>query len=105
MIGFARSPKHYGMDKYLDKMKRQVVVNEMILQRPLSNVRGEFCLFFGYFLCRGWRLAHILKYFDEDLRFNEKAVFLQVEKLFPDHFIYCTFTFILSYQRKYIKTK
>ena len=50
---FARSPKHYGMNKYLDKMKRQVVVNEMVLQGPLSNACGEFCMFFGYFLCRG----------------------------------------------------
>ena len=66
-------------------MKRQVVVNEMVLQGPLSNVCGEFCMFLEYFLCRGWRLADILKYFNEDLTFNEKAVYLQVQKLFPDH--------------------
>ena len=82
---FARSPKHYAMDKYLQKMKRQVVVNEMVLQGPLSNVCGEFCMFFGYFLCRGWRLADILKYFNKDFTFNEKVVYLQVQKLFPDH--------------------
>ena len=88
---FARSPKHYGMNKYLDKMKRQVVVNEMVLQGPLSNACGKFFMFFGCFLCCGWRLADILKYFNEDLSFNEKAMFLQVQKLFPDHcrtFIY-----------------
>ena len=82
---FAKSPKHYAMDNYLHEMKRQVVVNEMVLQGPLSNVCGEFCIFFGYFLCRGWRLANILKYFNDDLSFNKKAVYLQVQKLFPDH--------------------
>ena len=35
---FSRSPKHYAMDKYLYEMKRQVIVNEMVLQGPLSNV-------------------------------------------------------------------
>ena len=52
---FARSPKNYAIDKYLYEMKRQVVVNDMVLQGPLSNVCGEFCMFFGYFLCCGWR--------------------------------------------------
>ena len=46
---FAKSPKHYAMDNYLHEMKRQVVVNEMVLQGPLSDVCGEFCIFFGYF--------------------------------------------------------
>ena len=82
---FARSPKHYAMDKYLYEMKRQVIVNEMVLQGPLSNVCGEFCVFFGYFLCRRWRLTDIWKYFNDDLSFIEKAVYLQVQKLFPDH--------------------
>ena len=83
---FARSLKNYAMDKYLYEMKRQVVVNVMVLQGPLSNVCGEFCMFFGYFLCRGWRLADILKYFNEDLSFNGKAVYLRVQQLFQDHF-------------------
>ena len=73
------------MNKYLDKMKRQVVIKEMVLQGPLSNACGEFCMFFGYFLCRGWRLADILKYFNKDLSFNEKVVYLQVQKFFPGH--------------------
>ena len=83
---FARSPKHCEMDKYLHEMKRQVAVNEIVLQGPLSNVCGEFCVFYGYFLCRGWRLADILKYLNDDLSFDEKALYLQVQKLFRDHF-------------------
>ena len=82
---FARSSTQYAVDKCLHKMKRQVIVNEMVLQGSLNNVSGEFCMFFGYFLCLGRRLADILKYFNEDLSFNEKAVYLQVQKLFPDH--------------------
>ena len=35
---FARTPKHYTMDKYVHKIKRKVIVNEMVLQRPLCNV-------------------------------------------------------------------
>ena len=50
----------------------------MVLQGPLSNVWGKFCIFFGYFVCHGWRLADVLKYFKEDFRFNVKAVYLQV---------------------------
>ena len=82
---FAISPKHYAIHKYLHEMKMQVVVNEMVLQGPFSNVCGEFCVVFGYFLCRGWRLADVLKYFNDDLSFIEKAVYLQVQKLFSDH--------------------
>ena len=43
---FARLLKHYAMDKYLHKVKRQVFVNEMVLQGPLSNVCGKFCMLF-----------------------------------------------------------
>ena len=70
---------------YITETLKQVVVIEMVLQGPLSNVCDEFCVFFGYFLCRGWRLADILKYFNDDLSFSKKAVYLQVQKLFPDH--------------------
>ena len=88
------------MDNYLQEIKGQVVVNEIVLQGPLNNVCGEFCAFFGYFLCRGWRLADILKYFNNDLSFNEKAVYLQVQKLFRDH---CrTLYFFLLYSNFYI---
>ena len=58
----------------------------MVLQRPMSNVCGQFCMFFGYFLCRGYRLEDILKYLSKDLSSNEKAVYLQIKKLFPNHF-------------------
>ena len=51
------------------------------IEGPISNVCGEFYVFFGYFFCHGWGLADILKYFNDDLSFNEKAVYL----LFPDH--------------------
>ena len=85
---FTRPPKHYAMDKYLHKMERQVVVNEMVLQRSLSNVCGEFCMLFGYFLCRGWRCRSF------SLTIVEHC-----------NFIYCALTCILTYQRKYIKTK
>ena len=67
----------------------------MVLHGPLSNVCGEFCMFFGYFLCRRWRLADILKYFGKDPSFNEKPMLLQVQKLFPDH--YRTLQFYLLY--------
>ena len=51
-------------------MKREIIINRMVLQGPLSNVCGgplshvcgEFCIFFGFFLCRGYRLEDILKY-------------------------------------------
>ena len=84
------------MDNYLQEIKGQVVVNEIVLQGPLNNVCGEFCAFFEYFLCRGWRLADILKYFNNDLSFNEKAVYLQVQKLFPDHCRTLYFFFIVQ---------
>ena len=47
-----------------------------------------FVVNFVYFLdsCRGYRLGDILKYFSEDLSFNEKAMYLQTHKLFPSHF-------------------
>ena len=83
---FAKSPNHYSIDKHLRNMKRKIIINRMVLQRPLSNVCGEFCIFFGFFLCRGYRLEDILKYFSKDLSFNEKAVYLQMHKLFPNHF-------------------
>ena len=82
---FAKSPRHYAIDKH-HKMKRKIIINRMVLQRPMSNVCGQFCMFFGYFLCRGYRLEDILKYLSKDLSSNEKAVYLQIKKLFPNHF-------------------
>ena len=58
------------MDKYLCKVRGHVVANKMLFQGPLCNAYGEFCLLFGFFLCRGWRLEEILKYFSEDLSIN-----------------------------------
>ena len=60
---FAKSPRHYAIDKHLHNMKREIIINRMVLQRPLSDVCGEFCIFFKFFLCRGYRHEDILKYF------------------------------------------
>ena len=90
---FAKSPRHYAIDKDLHKKKRETIINRMVLQGPMSNVYGEFCMFLGFFLCRGYRLEDILKSFSEDLSFNEKAVYLQIQNLFSSHFIdHCNFT-------------
>ena len=83
---FAKSPIHYAIDKHLRNVKRGIIINRTVLQELLSNVCGEFCVFWGFFLCRGYRLEDILKYLSEDLSFNEKAVHLQIYKLFPSHF-------------------
>ena len=57
---FAKSPRHYAIDKHLHKMKKKIFINRMVLQGPLSNIYGEFCMFFGNFLWRGYRLEDIL---------------------------------------------
>ena len=78
---FAKSPRHNAIDKHLHKIKRKIIIDRMVLQGPLSNVCGEFCMFFGFFLCRGYRLEVILKHFSEDFSSTEKAVYLQIQKL------------------------
>ena len=83
---FAKLPRHYVIDKHLHKMKRKIIIKRMVLQGLLSNVCGELCMFFGYFLCCGYRLEDILKYFSEDFSSNERAVYLQIQNLFPNHF-------------------
>ena len=83
---FAKLPRHYVIDKHLQKMKRKIFINRMVLQGPLSNVCGEFYMFFGYFLCRGYTLKDILKYFSKDFSSNERAVYLQIQNFFSKSF-------------------
>ena len=35
---FAKSPRHYAIDKHLHKMKMKIIINRMVLQGLLSNV-------------------------------------------------------------------
>ena len=83
---FAKSPKYCAIDKHLHMMKRKIIVNRMMLQGPLSKVCGEFCMIFGFSLCRGYRIEDIFKNCSKDPSFNKKALYLQIQKLFSKHF-------------------
>ena len=87
------------MDKYLHKTKKQVIVIEMVLQGPLSNTCDELCIFFGYLLYCGWRLADLLKYFMKILDFRRKPCICRCRCFFQtivERFI-CLFIYLFIY--------
>ena len=73
---FAKSLKYCAIDKHFHMMKRKIIVNRMVLQGPLNKVCGEFCMIFGFSLCRAYRIEDILKNNSEDPSFNKKALYL-----------------------------
>ena len=83
---FARSPRYCAIDKHFHIMKKKIIVNRMVLQGPLNKVCGEFCMIFGFSLCRAYRIEDIFKNYSEDPSFNKKALYLQIQKPFSKHF-------------------
>ena len=79
---FAKSAKHYVMNEYLHKMKRQMVVHKMVLQGPLSNVWGKFCTFFEYFVCRDGDLLIFLNILRKMLPLRRKLFLFRCRNFF-----------------------
>ena len=107
---FTKSWKHYEMDNYLHKMKRQVVVNEWYCKghKAMFVVNFVYCLDIFYVvggdLLIFWAISMMI------LVLMRKPGICRCRRFFQtivEHckFIYCTVTFILSDHCKYIKTK
>ena len=80
---FAKHPSYYGMDQKIYSIRRHLIVNKMRLQSHHTNVCGQYCIFFSYFLCRGESLENILKHFSRtNFLCNDEAVYKYVQKIY-----------------------
>lgn len=82
----AKSPKFYSVDNILKMQKKPVVTVPFRLQSFLTDVCGEYTIFFSYLLTRGNSLKDICKHFSSsDYLKNDEKVRNFVHKLFPGH--------------------
>ena len=58
---FGQSPSAYGIDEFLNRQKLKVVYNSTTLQSMLTDVCGEYCLYFTYHRSRGESMRTIVK--------------------------------------------
>ena len=82
---FAQSPKYYGVDKKLQKLKRPVAVLSDSIQNPFSTLCGEYCLFFAYHLSRNFNLKSVTNFFTNDYVRNDQNIKQFVWRMFPGH--------------------
>ena len=85
---FARKPSYYKIEKKLKNLKENRILSSLKdpLQSNVSNLCGEYCLFFSYHLSRKMHLEDILnKYFTNDFVKNDQKVQRFVWKIFPGH--------------------
>jgi len=83
---FANHHQTYGIDNEIYNTDFNVF--EQIpfrIQDYFSDVCGEYTLFFGYYLCRGKSIEHIMKYFTHDYQNNDLKVRNFIHKTFPGH--------------------
>ena len=79
---YGRSPEYFKLEKCLRAMRRNIIQNKIMIQDPLSNVCGAYCIFFAYHLARNRQLNDILYYFSNDLNDNDRMVYNFVNKNF-----------------------
>ena len=58
-----KSPSHYHLyfHTFLQSFGSGYIWNKVAYQSPDSTLCGEYCLFFGYYRCRGVSMQNILK--------------------------------------------
>lgn len=85
MDSFAKSEKFYNIEEELNSVRRKIDKVPFQIQHPLSDVCGEYVIYFAYNLCRNISLKDALKYFSENCKDNDNKVLNFVNKYFPGH--------------------
>ena len=83
---FAKLPRHYVLINIFTRWKEKFLSTEWCYKDHWATFVANFICFFGYFLCRGYTLKDILKYFSKDFSSNERAVYLQIQNFFSKSF-------------------
>lgn len=62
------------LDKHLKKLKIKVRYNACVLQSEQSDVCGDYCILFCYFLSRGHDMEYFISLFSDNTALNDKVV-------------------------------
>ena len=82
---FAQSPKYFGIERKINKLKKPVAALSDIIQNPFSTLCGEYCLFFAYHLSRNINLKNVINFFTSDSVRNDQNIKHFVWRKFPGH--------------------
>jgi len=75
-----RSPNEYKFKKF--PRYKYVIHNLNVIQNPLQNTCGYFCLYYIFFKSRGYDIFEIVEHFSSNFNVNDLYIKLKIEHLY-----------------------
>lgn len=79
---FGKSPRFYGIHKYLKSYSHKVIFNRKTIQSNFSEYCGFYCIFFLIFKFKGRSMKYFQKLFKKNPNDNDKMFSKWIDKFF-----------------------